>query len=170
MDIMNGHWPRRLPGHPDQHTIRGKGRIQRRQGALHRRLASGFQNPVKPLRPVDIAVGDGRQTVNLNPCHGRIIRLRRIKDAIDEDDLQPVDAVEDRGFVARVEHRCSGGRGGIQAGRVWVNCYHAYPAHAAFGGYKKSGIGRETHRRMLAHYQQTKNLLVSYSPDKLGFF
>ncbi|MBS2940050.1 aldehyde dehydrogenase family protein [Nocardioides sp. J2M5] len=58
----------------------------------------------------------------------------------------------------------------IQAGRVWTNCYHAYPAHAAFGGYKQSGIGRETHKMMLDHYQQTKNLLVSYSPDKLGFF
>lgn len=59
---------------------------------------------------------------------------------------------------------------GIQAGRVWTNCYHQYPAHAAFGGYKMSGIGRENHKMMLEHYQQTKNLLVSYSPNKLGFF
>ena len=58
----------------------------------------------------------------------------------------------------------------IKAGRVWTNCYHAYPAHAAFGGYKESGIGRETHKAMLDHYQQTKNLLVSYSEQKLGFF
>jgi aldehyde dehydrogenase len=58
----------------------------------------------------------------------------------------------------------------IQAGRVWTNCYHLYPAHAAFGGYKQSGIGRETHKMMLDHYQQTKNLLVSYSPKALGFF
>ncbi|MDQ4489487.1 aldehyde dehydrogenase family protein [Sinomonas sp. ASV486] len=58
----------------------------------------------------------------------------------------------------------------IQAGRVWVNNYHAYPAHAAFGGYKSSGIGRETHLMMLEHYQQTKNLLVSYAESKLGFF
>ena len=58
----------------------------------------------------------------------------------------------------------------IKAGRVWTNCYHAYPAHAAFGGYKESGIGRETHKVMLDHYQQTKNLLVSYSENKLGFF
>jgi aldehyde dehydrogenase len=58
----------------------------------------------------------------------------------------------------------------IQAGRVWTNCYHAYPAHAAFGGYKQSGIGRENHKMMLNHYQQTKNLLVSYSPKALGFF
>lgn len=59
---------------------------------------------------------------------------------------------------------------GIEAGRVWTNCYHAYPAHAAFGGYKMSGIGRENHRMMLSHYQQTKNMLVSYSATKLGFF
>ena len=58
----------------------------------------------------------------------------------------------------------------IQAGRVWTNCYHDYPAHAAFGGYKSSGIGRENHKMMLDHYQQTKNLLVSYSENKLGFF
>ncbi|MCT2386903.1 acetaldehyde dehydrogenase ExaC [Erwinia pyrifoliae] len=58
----------------------------------------------------------------------------------------------------------------IKAGRVWINCYHLYPAHAAFGGYKKSGIGRETHKMMLDHYQQTKNLLVSYSVQPLGFF
>ena len=59
---------------------------------------------------------------------------------------------------------------GIQAGRVWTNCYHAYPAHAAFGGYKQSGIGRETHKMMLEHYQQTKCLLVSYSDKPLGLF
>ena len=59
---------------------------------------------------------------------------------------------------------------GIQAGRVWTNCYHLYPSHAAFGGYKQSGIGRENHLMMLDHYQQTKNMLVSYSPKKMGFF
>lgn len=58
----------------------------------------------------------------------------------------------------------------IQAGRVWVNCYHQYPAHAAFGGYKKSGVGRENHLMMLSHYQQTKNMLVSYSSDPTGLF
>ena len=58
----------------------------------------------------------------------------------------------------------------IQAGRVWTNCYHLYPAHAAFGGYKQSGIGRENHKMMLDHYQKTKNMLVSYSPKALGFF
>jgi aldehyde dehydrogenase len=58
----------------------------------------------------------------------------------------------------------------IKAGRVWVNCYHAYPAHAPFGGYKKSGIGRETHKMMPNHYRQTKNMLISYDKHALGFF
>lgn len=59
---------------------------------------------------------------------------------------------------------------GIQSGRVWMNCYHQYPAHAAFGGYKKSGVGRENHKMMLDHYQQTKNMLVSYDINPMGFF
>jgi aldehyde dehydrogenase len=58
----------------------------------------------------------------------------------------------------------------IKAGRVWTNCYHMYPAHAAFGGYKQSGIGRENHKMMLSHYQQTKNLLVHYNQKALGLF
>lgn len=74
------------------------------------------------------------------------------------------------GVWSRDVNRCYRFGRAIQAGRVWTNCYHAYPAHAAFGGYKQSGIGRETHKMMLDHYQQTKNLLVSYSPKKLGFF
>jgi aldehyde dehydrogenase len=74
------------------------------------------------------------------------------------------------GLWSRDANRCYRLGRAIQAGRVWTNCYHAYPAHAAFGGYKQSGIGRETHSMMLDHYQQTKNLLVSYSPKKLGFF
>jgi aldehyde dehydrogenase len=74
------------------------------------------------------------------------------------------------GVWSRDVNRCYRFGRAIQAGRVWTNCYHAYPAHAAFGGYKQSGIGRETHKMMLDHYQQTKNMLVSYSPKKLGFF
>jgi aldehyde dehydrogenase len=58
----------------------------------------------------------------------------------------------------------------IQAGRVWVNQYHSYPAGAPFGGYKQSGIGRENHKMMLDYYRQTKNMLISYSKEKLGFF
>jgi len=74
------------------------------------------------------------------------------------------------GLWSRDANRCYRMGRAIQAGRVWTNCYHAYPAHAAFGGYKQSGIGRETHSMMLDHYQQTKNMLVNYSPKKLGFF
>ena len=74
------------------------------------------------------------------------------------------------GVWSRHVHRAYTMGRAIKAGRVWTNCYHHYPAHAAFGGYKQSGIGRENHKMMLAHYQQTKNLLVSYSQDKLGFF
>ena len=73
----------------------------------------------------------------------------------------------DAGFFVTAERRV--GRA-IKAGRVWTNCYHLYPAHAAFGGYKKSGVGRETHKVALEHYQQTKNLLVSYDINPLGFF
>ena len=74
------------------------------------------------------------------------------------------------GVWSRDANRCYSFGRGIEAGRVWTNCYHAYPAHAAFGGYKQSGVGRETHKMMLDHYQQTKNMLVSYSPKALGFF
>jgi len=74
------------------------------------------------------------------------------------------------GVWSRDINRCYRFGRAIKAGRVWTNCYHAYPAHATFGGYKQSGIGRENHLQMLNHYQQTKNLLVSYSPNKLGFF
>ncbi len=72
-------------------------------------------------------------------------------------------------WTRSIHHAYRFGRA-IQAGRVWTNCYHLYPAHAAFGGYKQSGFGRENHKMMLDHYQQTKNMLVSYSPKALGFF
>jgi aldehyde dehydrogenase len=74
------------------------------------------------------------------------------------------------GVWSRDANRCYRFGRAIEAGRVWTNCYHAYPAHAAFGGYKQPGVGRENHKMMLDHYQQTKNMLVSYSPKALGFF
>ncbi|MGO2340514.1 MAG: acetaldehyde dehydrogenase ExaC [Psychrobacter sp.] len=74
------------------------------------------------------------------------------------------------GIWTRSVHKAYRFGRGIQAGRVWTNCYHIYPAHSAFGGYKQSGIGRENHLMMLDHYQQTKNMLVSYDPKKMGFF
>jgi aldehyde dehydrogenase len=74
------------------------------------------------------------------------------------------------GVWTRDVHQMQAMSRGIQAGRVWCNCYHAYPAHASFGGYKKSGFGRETHKMMLNHYRHTKNVLISYDKNKLGFF
>ncbi|MCU0341716.1 MAG: aldehyde dehydrogenase [Spirosomaceae bacterium] len=74
------------------------------------------------------------------------------------------------GVWTRDTHQAYNVSRAVQAGRVWVNCYHAYPAHAPFGGYKKSGIGRETHKMMLNHYRQSKNMLISYNKNKLGFF
>ncbi len=74
------------------------------------------------------------------------------------------------GVWTRDVHQMQSMARGIEAGRIWCNCYHAYPAHASFGGYKKSGIGRETHKMMLNHYRHTKNILMSYDKNKLGFF
>ncbi|MEM6304352.1 MAG: aldehyde dehydrogenase family protein [Pseudomonadota bacterium] len=74
------------------------------------------------------------------------------------------------GVWTRDANRCFRMGRSIEAGRVWVNCYHHYPAHAAFGGYKKSGIGRENHKMMLDHYRNTKNMLVSYDENPMGFF
>jgi aldehyde dehydrogenase len=102
---------------------------------------------------------------------GPVLAMTTFKDeadalAIANDTLYGLGA----GVWSRSVHRTYRFGRNIQAGRVWTNCYHLYPAHAAFGGYKQSGIGRETHKMMLDHYQQTKNLLVSYSPKAMGFF
>ncbi|MEM1045859.1 MAG: aldehyde dehydrogenase [Pseudomonadota bacterium] len=93
-----------------------------------------------------------------------------------EDDDEALEIANDTlyglgaGVWSRDVNKCYRFGRAIKAGRVWTNCYHLYPAHAAFGGYKQSGIGRENHQMMLNHYQQTKNMLVSYNPNKLGFF
>ncbi len=102
---------------------------------------------------------------------GPVVSVTTFKDeadalAIANDTLYGLGA----GVWSRDANTCYRMGRGIQAGRVWTNCYHAYPAHASFGGYKQSGIGRENHKSMLDHYQQTKNMLVSYNPNKLGFF
>ena len=102
---------------------------------------------------------------------GRCLPVTRFKDddealAIANDTLYGLGA----GVWTRNINRAYRFGRAIKAGRVWTNCYHLYPAHAAFGGYKQSGIGRENHKMMLDHYQQTKNMLVSYSPKALGFF
>ena len=101
---------------------------------------------------------------------------KAIKEGVTKDEAEALEIANDTefglgaGLWARDMNLAYRMGRGIQAGRVWTNCYHMYPAHAAFGGYKKSGVGRETHKMVLEHYQQTKNLLVSYSTSPLGFF
>ncbi|UXA50868.1 aldehyde dehydrogenase [Xanthomonas prunicola] len=128
-------------------------------------LAEGFY--VKPT----VFKGHNKMRVFQEEIFGPVVSVTTFKDeaealAIANDTLYGLGA----GVWSRDASRLYRMGRAIQAGRVWTNCYHAYPAHAAFGGYKQSGIGRENHKMMLDHYQQTKNLLVSYSPKALGFF
>lgn len=118
-----------------------------------------------------ILEGHNKMRVFQEEIFGPVVSVTTFKDeddalAIANDTLYGLGA----GVWSRDNNLCYRFGRGIQAGRVWVNNYHAYPAHAAFGGYKQSGIGRENHKMMLDHYQQTKNMLVSYSTNKLGFF
>ncbi|WP_194437792.1 acetaldehyde dehydrogenase ExaC [Vibrio fluminensis] len=118
-----------------------------------------------------ILQGDNSMRIFQEEIFGPVIAVTTFKDeaealAIANDSAYGLGA----GVWTRDTNRAYRMGRGIQAGRIWTNCYHLYPAHAAFGGYKKSGIGRETHKMMLNHYQQTKNLLVSYSTSPLGFF
>jgi aldehyde dehydrogenase len=115
--------------------------------------------------------GHNKMRIFQEEIFGPVVSVTRFKDADDalaiaNDTLYGLGA----GLWSRDANTCYRMGRAIKAGRVWTNCYHLYPAHAAFGGYKQSGIGRENHRMMLDHYQQTKNMLVSYSPKKLGFF
>ena len=126
-------------------------------------LAGGYY--VKPT----VFKGHNKMRIFQEEIFGPVVSVTTFKDdaealAIANDTLYGLGA----GVWSRDANRCYRFGRAIQAGRVWTNCYHAYPAHAAFGGYKQSGIGRENHRMMLDHYQQTKNMLVSYSPKKLG--
>ena len=115
--------------------------------------------------------GHNKMRVFQEEIFGPVVSVTRFKDdeealSIANDTLYGLGA----GVWSRDGNRAYQFGRAIQAGRVWTNCYHAYPAHAAFGGYKQSGIGRENHKMMLGHYQNTKNMLVSYSPKALGFF
>ncbi|WP_315775397.1 MULTISPECIES: aldehyde dehydrogenase [unclassified Bradyrhizobium] len=128
-------------------------------------LAGGYY--VKPT----VFKGHNKMRVFQEEIFGPVVSVTTFKTedealAIANDTLYGLGA----GVWSRDANTCYRFGRNIQAGRVWTNCYHAYPAHAAFGGYKQSGVGRETHKVMLDHYQQTKNMLVSYSPKKLGFF
>jgi len=128
-------------------------------------LAGGYYVQPTVLR------GHNRMRVFQEEIFGPVVSVTTFRDedealALANDTLYGLGA----GVWSRNVNTCYRFGRAIKAGRVWTNCYHLYPAHAAFGGYKQSGIGRETHRMMLDHYQQTKNMLVSYSPNKLGFF
>jgi len=135
------------------------------RASLDGELASGYY--VEPT----ILEGHNKMRVFQEEIFGPVVSVTTFKDdeealAIANDTLYGLGS----GVWTRNGTRAYRFGRAIQAGRVWTNCYHLYPAHAAFGGYKQSGIGRETHKMMLDHYQQTKNLLVSYSPKALGFF
>ncbi len=128
-------------------------------------LAGG--NYIQPT----ILKGHNKMRVFQEEIFGPVVSVTTFKDeeealAIANDTMYGLGA----GVWSRDANTCYRFGRAIEAGRVWVNNYHAYPAHAAFGGYKQSGIGRETHKMMLDHYQQTKNILMSYNPNKLGFF
>jgi aldehyde dehydrogenase len=118
-----------------------------------------------------ILEGHNKMRVFQEEIFGPVVSVTKFKDdaealAIANDTLYGLGA----GIWTRDGTRAYRFGRAIQAGRVWTNCYHLYPAHAAFGGYKQSGIGRETHKMMLDHYQQTKNMLVSYDPKPAGLF
>jgi len=139
-------------------------------------LAGGdvFENPKHPngyyIQPT-VFRGDNSMRIFQEEIFGPVVSVTTFKDdadalAIANDTLYGLGA----GVWSRDLHQMQTLSRGIQAGRIWCNCYHAYPAHASFGGYKKSGIGRENHKMMLNHYRHTKNLLVSHSRKALGFF
>jgi aldehyde dehydrogenase len=133
--------------------------------AMEGDLAGGYY-----IQPT-VFFGHNRMRIFQEEIFGPVVSVTTFKDeadalAIANDTLYGLGA----GVWTRDGARAFRMGRGIQAGRVWTNCYHQYPAHAAFGGYKQSGIGRENHKMMLEHYQQTKNLLVSYDPNALGFF
>lgn len=133
--------------------------------AKHEGLEGGYY-----IQPT-ILKGHNKMRVFQEEIFGPVVSVTSFKDeadavAISNDTLYGLGA----GVWTRDTHQAYNISRQIQAGRVWVNCYHAYPAHAPFGGYKKSGIGRETHKMMLNHYRQTKNMLISYDKNALGFF
>jgi aldehyde dehydrogenase len=135
------------------------------RSTLEGELAGGYY--VQPT----ILEGHNKMRVFQEEIFGPVLSVTKFKDdeealSIANDTLYGLGA----GVWTRNGNRAYRFGRAIQAGRVWTNCYHLYPAHAAFGGYKQSGIGRENHKMMLDHYQQTKNMLVSYSPKALGFF
>jgi len=135
---------------------------------------SAFENPHHPggyyVQPT-VFKGHNKMRIFQEEIFGPVLSATTFK-----DDAEALEIANDTayglgaGVWTRDIHQMQTMARGIQAGRIWANCYHAYPAHASFGGYKKSGIGRETHKMMLNHYRHTKNILISYSKNPLGFF
>lgn len=135
------------------------------EAAYHDSLKGGYY--IKPT----ILKGNNKMRVFQEEIFGPVVCVTPFKDEaeaieIANDTLYGLGA----GVWTRDSHQAYQVSRAVQAGRVWVNCYHLYPAHAPFGGYKKSGIGRETHKMMLNHYRQTKNMLISYDKNAMGFF
>jgi len=133
-----------------------------------------FENKIHPdgyyIQPT-VFRGNNKMRIFQEEIFGPVLSVTTFKDEsealeIANDTLYGLGA----GVWTRDVHQMQSVSRGIEAGRIWCNCYHAYPAHASFGGYKKSGIGRETHKMMLNHYRHTKNVLISYDKNALGFF
>lgn len=148
--------------------------IGKQEGAEVLSGGAAFDNPNYPkghyIQPT-VFKGTNDMRIFQEEIFGPVVSVTTFKDedealAIANDTLYGLGA----GVWTRDIHQMQKFARGIEAGRVWCNCYHAYPAHASFGGYKKSGIGRETHKMMLNHYRHTKNILMSYSQSPLGFF
>ncbi len=148
--------------------------IGKREGAEVLTGGKPFENPVHPngyyIQPT-VFKGHNKMRIFQEEIFGPVVSVTTFKDEeelleIANDTLYGLGS----GLWTRDMHQAYQIARKIEAGRVWVNCYHMYPAHAAFGGYKQSGIGRETHKMMLDHYRQTKNLLISYDKNPMGFF
>ncbi|WP_202080524.1 aldehyde dehydrogenase family protein [Caldalkalibacillus salinus] len=148
--------------------------IGQKEGARVLTGGRAYQNPQYPqgyyVEPT-VFEGHNKMRIFQEEIFGPVVSVTTFKDENDlieqaNDTLYGLGA----GVWTRDMHQAYGLSRQIEAGRVWVNCYHAYPAHASFGGYKQSGIGRETHKMMLEHYQQTKNMLISYDKNPTGLF
>jgi len=148
--------------------------IGKQEGAEVLIGGEAYQNEVYPdgyyIKPT-VFKGHNKMRIFQEEIFGPVLCVTTFKDEaealeIANDTLYGLGA----GVWTRDVHQMQSMSRGIEAGRIWCNCYHAYPAHASFGGYKKSGFGRETHKMMLNHYRHTKNVLMSYDKNKLGFF
>ena len=149
-------------------------RIGKEEGAQCLIGGEAYENKTFPkgnyIKPT-IFKGHNKMRIFQEEIFGPVLCVTTFKDedealAIANDTIYGLGS----GVWSRDAHQLHKMSRGIEAGRVWVNCYHLYPSHASFGGYKKSGIGRETHMMMLNAYRHTKNILTSYNKNKLGFF